>query len=286
MKRLGLLLLLLPALPCQALEVAPGDYEQLPDGTNLLLFYFQNSRTDAAYVQGDKISSDYTLTSNIGILRLVHAFELTETLTINPQLLLPFGHVSGSDDASPLGSANGLSDLILASAFILRLNEARDVIGFTPYLHLPTGNYDKHKSLNLGDNRWKLDLQVAYIKHINPKWAVDLTADVIYYGDNDDYSSSSLRREQDTSYATQLIGRYALTASTSLAAGIGYNWGGENTVAKIEQDDEMRTTNFRLTATTFITPSNQIQLQLGRDIKVENGVHENLRINLRYNYIF
>lgn len=82
------------------------------------------------------------------------------------------------------------------------------------------------------------------------------------------------------------MGRYMPSASTSLAIGFGHNWGGENKVAGIRQDDEMETTNFRLTAATFFTPKDQLQLQLGRDIAVENGAREDFRVNLRYLHVF
>lgn len=192
---------LLPSLCAQAIEVTPGDYEQLPAGTNLGLLYYQHSTTDALYADGHKASSDFKLTSDIGILRLIHVIGLSDTVTINPQVLLPFGHVSGSGDASTMGSASGMGDPILAAPIGLRLNEARDVIALSPYLYVPSGRYDNDDALNLGENRWKLDLQGAYVKHFGEKWALDLIGDVIWYGDNDDSGGASVRREQDVSYS-------------------------------------------------------------------------------------
>ncbi|RUQ44788.1 transporter, partial [Corynebacterium pseudodiphtheriticum] len=182
---------LLPSLCAHAVEVAPGDYEQLPADATLGLLYYQHSTTKSAYAQGHKISSDFNLTSDVGILRLLHVYQLSERLTVSPQLLLPFGHVSSGGDASALGNTSGVGDLILTAPLKYTLNDAKDVLGATAYRYVPSGNYDKNDALNLGENRWKVDLQAAYIKHFSEKWAVDLVGDAIWYGDNNDFGANS-----------------------------------------------------------------------------------------------
>ncbi|RYZ17346.1 MAG: transporter [Chitinophagaceae bacterium] len=275
-----------PCLSAQALEVTPGDYEALPVGATVGLVYYQHSTTNSAYAQGHKASSDFNLTSDIGILRLVHAYRLTDQLSIEPQILLPFGHVSSGGDASALGSTRGVGDVTVTAPLKYRLNDANDILAATVYLTAPTGNYDRDDALNLGENRWKADLQAAYIKHFGEKWAVDLVGDAIWYGDNDDFTANSVRREQDVSYAAQLMGRYIIDPGTSLAVGVGHSWGGENGVDGTAQDDRGETTNFRVTAAKFFTAQDQLQIQLGRDLVVENGPKENFRLNLRYARVF
>ena len=288
MNKLRLLTLgaLLPAAAAQAVEVAPGDYEQYPVGATIGALYYQHSTTNAAYAQGHKISSDFKLRSDVGILRLLHVIALSDTVTVDPQFLLPFGHVSSSGDASPLGNADGIGDLILAAPFKLRLNEARDTLSLTPYLFVPTGTYDRDDPLNIGENRWKFELQGAYIKHFDAHWAVDLVGGATWYGDNDDYGPAGQKLEQDVSYAAQIMVRYMPDTATTFAVGVGRTWGGETEVARVDQDNRLGTTNLRLTATRFVTAQDQLQLQLGRDLSVDNGPKENLRINLRYAHIF
>ncbi|ANF56107.1 transporter [Halotalea alkalilenta] len=284
--RLLLLAALLPALPAQAVEVAPGDYEQLPAGSTVGLIYYQHSSTDALYSQGRKSSSDFNLTSNIGMLRLLHVYRLSDRVTIDPQFLVPFGHVSGNGDASAMGSASGIGDLILTAPIKYRLNDARDTLSATAYLYVPTGDYDKNDALNLGENRWKVDFQAAYIKHFTENWALDLVGDVIWYGDNKDFGSSSSRLEQDVSYSAQIMGRYMPDPTTDFGIGFGHNWGGETQVDGVDQDNRLETTNLRLTASKFVTPKDQVQLQLGRDLSVDNGAREDFRMNLRYVRVF
>jgi hypothetical protein len=82
------------------------------------------------------------------------------------------------------------------------------------------------------------------------------------------------------------MGRYMPDPTLALGLGFGQSWGGETTVDGEKQDNRTQTTNVRLTATQFVTPRDQVQIQLGRDLRVENGAEENFRLNLRYARVF
>jgi hypothetical protein len=270
----------------QAAEVAPGDYEQFPAGATIGVVYYNHATTDKLYSGGHTVSSDFNVTSNVGIARLLHVYQITDHLVVDPQFLLPFGKVSTSADASVLGSGSGVGDLILTAPLKYRLNEEKDTASINAYLYVPTGSYDKDDALNLGENRWKVDYQAAYVTHFGDKYALDMVGDVIWYGDNNSYGSKSSRLEQDTSYSLQLMGRYILTPQTNIAVGFGHNWGGNTEIDGVSQHNRQETTNFRLTATTFIAPKDQLQIQLGKDLSVENGPAEDFRLNLRLAHIF
>lgn len=217
---------------------------------------------------------------------MIHVFELSDRVTIEPQFLLPFGRVEGKDNASGLGSTSGIGDLILTAPVRYRLNDAKDVLAGTLYINAPTGDYDNDKALNLGSNRWKFDLQGAYVKHFTPNWALDLVGDVVFYTNNDNYGTNSDTLKQDTSFETQVMGRYMPNATTSLGLGIGHNWGGETKINNVSQDNSTETTNIRFAISKFMTPKDQFVVQLGRDLSVENGLKEDFRLNLRYLRIF
>ena len=267
-------------------EVMPGDYEQAPGGLTLGAIYYQHATTDALYSNGSTAAKDMKVESNIGIARMIHVFELSDRVTIEPQFLLPFGRVEGKDNASGLGSTSGIGDLVLTAPVRYRLNDAKDVLAGTLYINAPTGDYNNDKPLNLGSNRWKLDLQGAYVKHFTPNWALDLVGDVVFYTNNDNYGANSDTLKQDISFETQVMGRYMPNATTSLGLGIGHNWGGETKINNVSQDDSTQTTNIRFAISKFMTPKDQFVVQLGRDLSVENGLKEDFRLNLRYLRIF
>lgn len=269
-----------------ATEVDPGDYEMFPVGATIGLLYYNYTTTNAYYASGNKALSNFDVQSHVGIARLLHVVRLTDDLTIDPQFLLPFGHISTFGNASALGSTNGVGDLILTAPLKLRLNRANDVLGGTVFITAPTGSYDRNRALNLGGNRWSLDAQAAYIKHITPQWAVDFVGDVIWYGDNTAYGASGATLHQRTSYSAQAMVRYMPDPGTSIGLGITQLWGGETSVDGISNNDAQRTTRLRLTAAKFVTKTDQVQIQAGTDLSVRNGTRNSLLLGARYAHIF
>ncbi|MDS6631748.1 transporter [Klebsiella michiganensis] len=55
-----------------------------------------------------------------------------------------------------------------------------------PYLYVPAGSYDAGRTLNVGENRWKFDLQLGGVQQLGNGFATQLSADAMWYGDNDD----------------------------------------------------------------------------------------------------
>jgi hypothetical protein len=89
---------------------------------------------------------------------------------------------------------------------------------------VPSGSYDHNNALNLGENRWKVDLQTAWVKYFTEKWALDVVGDAIWYGDNNDYGPTSSRLQQDNSWAAQIMGRYMPAPTLAFGLGFGQTW--------------------------------------------------------------
>jgi hypothetical protein len=281
------LALMLAAPSAMALEVAGGDYEVYPTGVNIGVLYYQHAETGDVYSNGHKVASNFNVTSDIGLLRYIRPIAVTPTINWEPQFILPFGEVKGKDNAAALGSASGTADLILGSVFKWLLDPTtRDAFSIGPFLYLPTGNYDRNKALNLGENRWKLLVQFAYVTHFNPTWALDLITDVTVNGDNDDAGPTSATLKQDPSYESQAHLRYNLSQATMFAVDYGIKYGGNEKIDGVSQGDRQRTQYARLTAQTFITPTLQLQGQVGADLEHYNGAKEKGRLNLRLAKIF
>jgi len=267
--------------PAYAVDVDAGDYTALPDGTNLAILYYQHASRDALYVDGDKAPIDAGLDSDVGILRGVHYMDVGGYI-VDPQFLLPFGRLEGQDDLSALGDADGLGDLILAATVWVVNDPARKTyFGITPFLFLPTGNYDNNDGLSLGENRWKFALQAGYITEIAPKVLVDLVADVTFYGDNDDFGPGSATLEQDPSFQFQGFLRYQMSDAWDLRAGLSHVTGGKTQINGVSQDDRLETTKMTLGTAVFVTPSVQFIANYGRDLNVRSGLREDNRFNFR-----
>ncbi|BFM08841.1 transporter [Halioxenophilus aromaticivorans] len=270
-----------------AVTIDAGDYTRLPDGTDLALLYFQSFTGTSFYVDGDEVFDDAELNGNVGILRGVKFMDVGN-LTVAPQFLLPFGKVSTDGDIANLDSANGLGDLIIAPTIHLVQDPSRaKSLAFTPWLYLPTGDYDADKAINaLGENRWKLALQIGHIRPIAENWLLDIIADVLFFGTNDDFSPNGLELKQDPLYEIQSHIRYNVAPTTTLSAMISQSWGGETEIEGVAQDNEQSRLKASITVSHFLKPTIQVLGSLGKDISVDEGVAEDVRFNLRVLTIF
>ena len=269
-----------------ALEVTAGDYEVAPAGVNILLLYYQHAERSDLYVNGTKVATDFSLKSDIGLIRYIRTVGLSPSVSVDPQAILPFGKLKSGGSAAFLGEASGTADLILGAPVKFLLDPTtRDAFSIGPFIYLPTGNYDNTKPLNLGENRWKGLLQLAYVKHFDASWALDVVGDVLVHGKNTDAGPGATLR-QAPRFEAQAHLRYNLSPATALSAGYGYYWGGETKVNGVAQNDKLKTQYARLTATHFLTQTLQLQAQLGADLSVENGLKEERRLNLRLLKIF
>lgn len=277
----------LSAPAAHALEVAAGDYEAYPPNSNIALLYYQHAETSRFYAGGHQVSNDFGITSDIGLVRFIHPLALAPHVVIDPQFILPFGHLSTSGDASPLGSRTGAGDLIVGAPvkFVLD-SQARNTASIGPFLYLPTGTYDPARALNLGEHRWKFLLQFAYIHHFSDRWAVDTVADVQFAGRNTDATRAGGTLTEKPRYEAQTYVRYNLTSTTTLWGGGGYYAGARQTLDGVDRNNPLSTSYGRLGITQFITPTTQVQAIVGTDLSVRQGARERVRIDLRLAKVF
>ncbi|TDY98202.1 UNVERIFIED_ORG: hypothetical protein DFO49_0502 [Herbaspirillum seropedicae] len=273
--------------PANALEVTAGDYEAFPAGSDIAMLYYQWADRSQTYSHGNQISGNTGLTSNVALARYIHVVKLSDNAVLDPQFILPFGRLSTSGDLSALGNASGAGDLILGAPVKFILDQGtRDVFAIGPYVYLPTGQYDNNKFINLGENRWKGLLQLAYIRHLAPQWALDVVGDATVFGDNTDYTPAHAILKQAPRYEIQAHLRYNILPATALSVGVGNVQGGETELNGVKQGDRLDTTYARLTVTSFVAPTVQLQMQYGRDLSVENGLKEKNRVNFRIVKLF
>ena len=186
------------SLQAHAIDVDAGDYEALPPGASVGLLYTQFAQRNTLFAQNTKVAGDNGLDTSIGILRYVKFIDIGG-LTVDPQILLPFGEVKATGDLGPaLGSASGIADPILAATVWVQNNpDNRVYTGITPYLFVPIGSYDNDDALNLGENRWRAALQVAHVRRLTENITMDLVGDFTVFGDNDDFGAGSQTLSQD-----------------------------------------------------------------------------------------
>lgn len=283
----GLSLATALSLPAYALEFSPGDYEMMPADKTFALAYFQYAHSDKYFSQGNKAEGDYRLRSEATLLRFIHGFRPAENFSIEPQIIIPFVRADAMGDASPLGSASGMGDIIVGVPFKFRMDNAgADIISLAPFIYAPTGAYHNEKALNIGENRWRYLLQGVWIHHFSDTWAFTTGADVSWTTANDRYGANNSRLSQSPRYEYQAYLSYNLTPATQFGFGGGWITGAKSRIDGINQDDKLDSTYVRISASHFMTPAIQLQFSGGRDIAVEQGFRQDTNLSLRFGYLF
>lgn len=271
-----------------AVDVNTGDYTALPSGTNVGVFYYLHSEMDGYYKDGNKI--DASSKSDIGIARFIHFTDIG-SIRATPQILIPFGAVRNTSiNETSLNNTTGFADPIIGSSFWLINQPDKGVSGhyfaLTPLLYLPIGQYNKYDAVNLGENRFKFDLQMAWVQPIYNKISFEFYQDAIWYGDNDEAGNGNQTLSQDTSYQTQINLRYDFNQMQRIALGYAANYGGDQSLDGINLHQDMQKQQVRFEYQQMINPKTQISAQVVTDTKVESGFRKDLGLNLRLFYIF
>jgi len=288
---LGVLACVLASSNALAVDVNAGDYTALSAGTNVAAWYQQYSRAERFNADGAPDSQrDTGLKSNISILRLIHFMDIGGII-VDPQILLPFGHVYDARIAGQsLGSASGLADPIIGATFWLVNQPAAGVsgryFGITPLFYLPWGNYDKDDALNLGENRFKADVQLGWVEPLWGKVSMELYADVVAYGHNNDAGNGQQTLKQDPTYQLQGNLRYDFNPSQRVALGYSTSTSGKQYLDGDYTGQKTQVQQVRAEFQQMLGQRLQLSAQLTRDIEVTGGFQEDIGVNLRALLLF
>ncbi|MBB3940274.1 hypothetical protein GGR39_001931 [Novosphingobium fluoreni] len=209
-----------------AVDLDAGDYDPAKPGTSLALVYLQHAERDEQDVNGDKLRGQNDVNTDVAIFRLVRYVQIAG-LTVAPQVLVPVIAQRGLGDRASIGRNTGLGDIILAApVWLVNRTQTNTYFGVTPYLYLPTGDYDPNRAFNAGEDRWKLNLQAAGTVRVAPKLAWDAGADITFYGKTGK-SFAGGRMTQKVGYQVQSSLRNFVSDQFDLRGGVSHAEGGD-----------------------------------------------------------
>lgn len=289
-KAFALACMIFLALPAtaSAIDVNSTDYLPAPAGANLLLFYSQYAtRSEYISTAGTTLTQDTSLDSYIDILRYVNYFDVAG-FRAGVQALLPAGTLyNGRVGGLELDAAAGVADPILSAAlWLINSRETASYVAIAPYLYIPLGQYSPGAALNLGENRWKLDVQAGYYQGLANGFSFQLTGDVIWYGSNDQAGNGTQSLTQDNSYQFQGWLSYAFAPTWSASVGYAKYWGGTEYLSGTPTGNATERDQVRFEISKFITPAFQILGLVQRDFNTSGGFPEDFRGTVRLLQVF
>ena len=276
------------ALSAHAIGVDDGDYAYAPDRTVFNLVYLHHFEAKGLYAKGQKVSDDARLSGDVMILRSAQYFDVLDHHSLVPQFLLPLGQFRTGGSLAGAGVTSGVGDLILALPFHFNRDvTGREDLAVTTYLWVPTGDYNRNNLINpLGENRWKLALQLGNTIKVSEAVSLELVGDVRFQSQNDDFGPAGATMTQKPVYELQTHVRYFLTPGTFIGANVSHIFGGETRVDGVAQQDRQKLTKMLFSVGHMLRPDLQILGSVGKDASVRTGLKEESRFNLRFLKIY
>jgi len=273
----------------KATELEPYEFKTAPAGTTVFIGYALYGHDDLfKAIGGPKLDDGTNLDIKLSIARLAHYFDIGHTLALI-EVLQPIGTL---DDARIAGQrfkhSSGFGDTTFA-AVIWPVNdkEKQTYLGLTLYLTVPTGKYDKLQTINLGGNRTVYDPEIALHQGIGKHWSLDLTGDVILYGDNQAAGALGTQTlTQKASIQAQAFVNYAWGSGFTTSIGYQGFRGGKQKLDGIDNGQKTQFDEVRFVASKFITPKFQLLGELNHQFNVDGGFRQKVGFLVRGLYVF
>lgn len=282
-------LLLLPAL-ARAIDLQPNDVVAPPPGKTVAMFSYLGTENRTFYKNGSAVSTpslrDPRIEYNTAILRLARTYSLFGLPALS-FVQVPYSDLQLGGSLSSLRGATGLADVSLATAIWPYANRnTRTYLGLMGFLTFPTGSYANDRAFNLGENRYRLDLQLAFQTPIAGDLDGMIAVDTRWYGANSSCaaacSSATNRTLNQKPITTLQLGPiYKINQTFTAGASYFYVNGGGTSMNGVYQNNEINTQRFLLSLQAY-TNVGRFSLQYGRDMETTNGFSQSRLLALRY----
>ncbi|MEY3223964.1 MAG: Conserved hypothetical secreted protein [Pseudomonadota bacterium] len=273
-KNLLLLAVFGPSL-VRAIDLQPNDIVAPAPNKNYLTLSYINTENSTQYRNGSAVPGNPVIDTQIAYLRGSRTYNMGDLPAVS-YLQLPYGTVKPGGSIANVPSDTGIGDLSFATAIWPYANrDTRTYLGIAGYLIAPTGSYSSQQALNLGEKRFRTDLQVGFQAPITSNLDGIIAVDTMWFGGNSQCAAAcrltangSLNQKPLTT--TQLGPIYRINQIFTVGASYFYVAGGATSVNNSYRNDVVNTQRFLLSGQAH-TPIGRFSLQYGRDMEIKNG---------------
>jgi len=256
----------------------PRAYELQPAGSRALNVYGMFGRGNTSFDPGAVVPGTAEVYENGSIIEYSHGFALAGNAG-SLLVSLPVGNVRRSVSVGGVvqsDASSGIGDLQITGAFGLLGSpalEEKDYEAYRPHLalsaltrvYVPTGAYDRTSAVNVGQNRWALQLGVSSAYYLGDSFldssltSFELIPSVIWYGDNNEPTSGN---HSSQAPLTQLEGHVTrnLNQSFWLSLDALFISGGETTTNGVSDQNRQRSLALGATASVALADTVSVSL--------------------------
>lgn len=278
------ILLLCLLLPAPVLANSPRDYLPLDPGSVFIALYYDHYWGNELYSKSKKISGNADYYANIGIFRAVYYTQLGP-FTIDPQVIMPFGQAGlMGDESSVLGDTT-----FAATIWFINNKENGFIFAYTPYLTVPTGQYNPYSLVNLGSNRWSTKHEVCVAKSLGDRAWLEVALNAQFYFDNTnarDARDSRVNLSKDATFGIDSHLSYSFTPAFFGSLDYYYNCGGQTRLDGESQKDWADTHTLGLTFAYMLNAHTQLMVNGKTDIGTPHYGVRASSVGARLGFIF
>ena len=293
-RRLTPLILMTCVYSAWGIDLQPNDIVAPPPGRNSVSISYLDTENNTYYKNGTVVKSKPFASPDINgqaaQLRISTTYAVGD-LPAASYVQLPYGSIKPSGSLSSYPSDTGVGDTAFMTAIWPYSDRvARKYLGVAGYVIAPTGSYNNQQLLNMGENRWKADLQMGYQQPIVSNVDGMIAVDTMWFSTNNQcatacFSATNKSLNQKPLTTTQLGPIYKIDEIYTLAASYFYVAGGATTIGNAYQNNTVNTQRYLLSAVAHY-PIGRITIQYGRDMEIKNGFFESRRLAVRYQHAF
>ncbi len=291
-------LLAVMVLPCYALEPEPSKWNHLPIDTNFVGLAYAYTEADIL-LDPALLLEDVDMELDSWVVKYIHTFKLFDkSARVDVTQAYQEGEWTGLLDGVPAStSRSGLGDTKVRFAVNLygapplkgkefaayrAKTKSGTIVGMGLVVHLPTGDYQKDKLINLGKNRYTFRPQLGAIRNMG-KWTVGATGEMAFFTDNDDFFNGN-RLEQEPMYIMYGHLVYTFEPGFWVGAGLGYDYGGEASINGVDKDDKKQNVGWVLSLAYPLGRTTGLRVTyVGTETKEDTGLDSNtLSVSLSF----
>ena len=269
-----------------AVDLQPNDIVAPLPNKNYVTVSYLNTGNSTLYKNGAAQAGNPVIDTQSSIFRGTRTYDLGSLPAVS-FIQIPYGSIQPAGSLASQASATGVGDLTIATAIWPYHNRAtRTYLGVAGYLISPTGSYSSQRAFNVGENRFRTDLQMGFQTPITSSVDGMIAVDTMWFGGNSQCglactgttTTASLTQKPLTT--TQLGPIYRINEIFTVAASYFYVAGGATSINNTSRNDVANTQRFLLSGQAH-TPIGRFSLQYGRDMEIKNGFAQNRLLAIR-----
>lgn len=282
----------------------PRAYQLLPENTRVFSQYYIGTRGNFTASAGSVIRNA-DIDVNIGLTQFTQTFDIAGRQA-GVLAILPYGNLSGSlgiGGTTLSGSDAGLGDIVLGfvyGAYGAPSLSREAYFAYDPGLSvntlvrltLPTGAYDSGQSLNLGANRWALELGLPVTYFAGSSFldgslmAFEIQPKITLFGDNTDAPGTGGTLEQDPLFTLEahVSRNFGQAIWGSLDA--LYTYGGETRTNGVSAGNTQRSLALGVSGNLTLSEAASIKATYGEVVSGNAAGSDGRMFRLQFLYSF